>query len=76
MLTPNLKGFERALEAGVTEVAVLVRVLSILSKKYQLLHFESVERFRPVLEAAQKNSVRSADIFPVFWVVPIKEKSL
>ena len=59
VLTPNLKGFERALEAGVTEVAVFGASSEAFSQKnINCSISESVERFRPVLEAAQKNSVR------------------
>ena len=59
VLTPNLKGFERALEAGVTEVAVFGAASEVFSQKnINCSISESVERFRPVLEAAQKNNVR------------------
>ena len=59
VLTPNLKGFERALEAGVTEVAVFGAASEAFSQKnINCSISESVELFRPVLEAAQKNSVR------------------
>ena len=59
VLTPNLKGFERALEAGVTEVAVFGSASEAFSQKnINCSISESVERFRPVLEAAQKNNVR------------------
>ena len=59
VLTPNLKGFERALEAGVTEVAVFGAASEAFSQKnINCSISESVERFRPVLEAAQKNNVR------------------
>ena len=59
VLTPNLKGFERALEAGVTEVAVFGAASEAFSQNnINCSISESVERFRPVLEAAQKNSVR------------------
>ena len=59
VLTPNLKGFERALEAGVTEVAVFGAASESFSQKnINCSISESVERFRPVIEAAQKNSVR------------------
>ena len=59
VLTPNLKGFERALEAGVTEVAVFGAASEAFSQKnINCSISESVERFRPVLEAAQKKSVR------------------
>jgi len=59
VLTPNLKGFESALEAGVTEVAVFGAASEAFSQKnINCSISESVERFRPVLEAAKKNSVR------------------
>lgn len=59
VLTPNLKGFERALEAGVTEVAVFGAASEAFSQKnINCSISESVERFRPVLDAAQKNNVR------------------
>ena len=59
VLTPNLKGFERALEAGVTEVAVFGAASEAFSQNnINCSISESVERFRPVLEAAQKNNVR------------------
>ena len=59
VLTPNLKGFERALEAGVTEVAVFGAASEAFSQNnINCSISESVERFWPVIEAAQKNSVR------------------
>ena len=59
VLTPNLKGFQRALEAGATEVAVFGAASEAFSQKnINCSITESVERFRPILEAAQKNSVR------------------
>ena len=57
VLTPNLKGFERALEAGVTEVAVFGAASEAFSQKnINCSISESVERFRPVLDAAQKSN--------------------
>jgi len=59
VLTPNLKGFQRALEAGATEVAVFGTASETFSQKnINCSISQSVERFRPVLEAAQKKSVR------------------
>ena len=59
VLTPNLKGFERALEAGVTEVAVFGAASEAFSQNnINCSISESVEWFWPVIEAAQKNSVR------------------
>ena len=58
VLTPNLKGFERALEAGVTEVAVFGAASEAFSQKnINCSISESVERFRPVLEAAKKKGI-------------------
>ena len=62
VLTPNLKGFERALEAGVTEVAVFGAASEAFSQKnINCSISESVERFRPVLEAAQKKTAGAGD---------------
>jgi len=59
VLTPNLKGFERALEAGTTEVAVFGAASEAFSQKnINCSISESVERFRPVLAAAHKNRIR------------------
>ena len=59
VLTPNLKGFERALEVGTTEVAVFGSASEAFSQKnINCSISESVERFRPVLAAAQKNRIR------------------
>ena len=59
VLTPNLKGFERALEAGTTEVAVFGAASEAFSQKnINCSISESVERFRPVVAAAQKNRIR------------------
>jgi len=59
VLTPNLKGFERALEAGTTEVAVFGAASEAFSQKnINCSISESVERFRPVLAAAHKNRIQ------------------
>ncbi|HWZ50540.1 MAG TPA: hydroxymethylglutaryl-CoA lyase [Granulicella sp.] len=53
VLTPNLKGFEAALAAGATEVAVFTAASETFSQKnINCSIAESFERFRPVLEAA------------------------
>lgn len=58
VLTPNLKGFESALRAGAEEVAVFGAASDAFSlKNVNCTAAESIERFRPVLEAAQKNKV-------------------
>jgi hydroxymethylglutaryl-CoA lyase len=59
VLTPNLKGFEAALAAGATEVAIFGAASESFSKKnINCSIAESLERFRPVAEAAAQNNVR------------------
>jgi hydroxymethylglutaryl-CoA lyase len=59
VLTPNLKGFEAARAAGATEVAVFGAASETFSKKnINCSIAESLERFRPVVEAAKENSVK------------------
>ena len=53
-LTPNMQGFEAAMTAGVNEVAVFAAATEAFSQKN--INFsirESLDRFRPVCEAAQ-----------------------
>jgi hydroxymethylglutaryl-CoA lyase len=59
VLTPNLKGFESALAAGATEVAVFGAASESFSKKnINCSIAESLERFKPVLDAAKAANVR------------------
>lgn len=59
VLVPNLKGFEAALEAGAEEVAVFAAASESFShKNINCSVADSLERFRPVTEAAQKHGVR------------------
>ncbi|XP_065357555.1 hydroxymethylglutaryl-CoA lyase, mitochondrial [Calliphora vicina] len=59
VLTPNLKGFESALKAGAKEVAVFGAASDAFSlKNVNCTAAESIERFRPVLEAAKLNNVK------------------
>jgi len=59
VLTPNLKGFEAALAAGATEVAIFGAASESFSKKnINCSIAESLERFRPVTEAAAKARVK------------------
>lgn len=52
-LTPNLKGFERALDAGADEVAVFAAASEAFSERNINCSIrESIERFRPVMDAA------------------------
>lgn len=57
-LTPNLKGLEGALETGVQEVAVFGAASeSFTQKNINCSIAESLERFAPVIEMAQKAGV-------------------
>lgn len=59
VLTPNLKGFESARAAGATEVAIFGAASESFSKKnINCSIAESLERFRPVAEAARGAGVR------------------
>ena len=59
VLTPNLKGFEAALAAGATEVAIFGAASESFSKKnINCSIAESLERFQPVAAAAALNNVR------------------
>ena len=58
VLTPNMKGFERALEADAKEIAVFSAASETFSQKNTNCSIEeSINRFRPVLEEAQKNNI-------------------
>ncbi len=59
VLTPNMKGFEKAVEAGATEVAVFGAASEVFSQKnINCSIAESVERFRPIIAAAQNSEIR------------------
>ncbi|MFK8042415.1 hydroxymethylglutaryl-CoA lyase [Congregibacter sp.] len=52
-LTPNMKGFERAMESGAGEVAVFAAASESFSQRnINCSISESIDRFRPVMEAA------------------------
>ncbi|AEB58723.1 hydroxymethylglutaryl-CoA lyase [Ectopseudomonas mendocina] len=58
-LTPNLKGFEAALEANVEEVAVFAAASESFSQKnINCSIAESLQRFVPLMEAAKAANVR------------------
>tara|TARA_R110000823_G_scaffold60123_1_gene143883 strand:- start:3424 stop:4320 length:897 start_codon:yes stop_codon:yes gene_type:complete len=58
VLTPNLKGFENALAAGVDEVAVFAAASESFSQKnINCSIAESLERFLPVMEAAKQHQI-------------------
>jgi isopropylmalate/homocitrate/citramalate synthase len=59
VLTPNMKGFEAALAAKADEVAVFVAASETFSRKnINCSIAESLERAKPVFEAARANDVR------------------
>ena len=59
VLTPNMKGFERALEADAKEIAVFSAASETFTQKNTNCSIEeSINRFRPVLEEAQKNKIQ------------------
>ena len=58
-LTPNLKGLESALEAGVEEVAVFGAASEAFSQKnINCSIAESLQRFEPIMAAAREHGVR------------------
>ncbi|HEB28047.1 MAG TPA: hydroxymethylglutaryl-CoA lyase [Porticoccus sp.] len=57
-LTPNLKGFERALSANATEVAIFAAASETFSQKnINCSIADSIERFIPVMAAAKKEGI-------------------
>jgi hydroxymethylglutaryl-CoA lyase len=59
VLAPNLKGFEAARAAGATEVAIFGAASESFSRKnINCSIAESLDRFRPVAEAARKAGVK------------------
>lgn len=59
VLTPNLKGFEAALAAGAEEVAVFAAASESFSRRnINCSIAESLERFAPILAAAERAAVR------------------
>jgi len=59
VLVPNMRGFEAALQAGATEIAVFAAASESFSRKnINCSIAESLERFRAVLEAARNNGIR------------------
>jgi hydroxymethylglutaryl-CoA lyase len=59
VLTPNAKGFESALAAGADEVVIFGAASEAFSQRnINCSIAESIERFRPVAEAAKANRLR------------------
>jgi len=58
VLTPNMKGFEGALAVGATEVAIFGAASESFSQKNINCSIdESLDRFKPVIEAARKEKI-------------------
>ena len=58
VLTPNMKGFERALEADAKEIAVFSAASEAFTQKNTNCSIEeSINRFRPVSEEAKINNI-------------------
>lgn len=59
VLVPNMRGFEAAVEAGATEVAVFAAASEAFSQRnVNCTIAESLERFAPVFDAARDANVR------------------
>ena len=59
VLTPNIKGFEDAIEAGGMEVAIFAAASESFSlKNINCTIEESLERFKPVLDAAKDKNIK------------------
>ena len=59
VLVPNMKGFEAALASGAEEIAVFAAASETFSQRNINCGIaESLERFRPVTEAARQNGIR------------------
>ena len=59
VLTPNMKGFEGALEAKADEVVIFAAASEAFSQRnINCSIAESIERFRPVVEAAHANQMK------------------
>jgi len=58
-LTPNMKGYEAAKEAGVTEVAIFGAASEAFSQKnINCSIAESLARFEPIMEQAKKDGIK------------------
>ncbi len=74
-LTPNLHGFEQALKAGVTEVAIFGAVSESFSRKnINCTVDESFERFDEVVKAAKKNKIKVRGYLSTVFGCPYEGK--
>jgi len=59
ILVPNLKGMEKAVEVGAREVAIFAAASESFSQKnINCSVDESIDRFKPVMEMAQKHNIK------------------
>jgi isopropylmalate/homocitrate/citramalate synthase len=71
VLVPNLRGFERAMAAGVSEIAVFTAASETFNQHN--IHAgvdESIERFRPVVARAQEEKIRVRGYVSTAFVCP------
>jgi len=65
VLTPNLQGYEKAVQAGATEVAIFAAASETFSKKnINCTIAESIDRFKPVAGARRGGKRARADTQP------------
>ncbi len=58
-LTPNIQGYQRAIESGATEVAIFAAASEAFSQKnINCSVVESIERFAPIMAAAASDHVK------------------
>ena len=58
VLVPNMQGFQAAVKAGATEIAVFAAASEAFSQKnINCSISDSLERFRPVIEAAKRSNI-------------------
>jgi hydroxymethylglutaryl-CoA lyase len=58
-LTPNMQGYQRAVDSGVSEVAIFAAVSEAFShKNINCSVAESIKRFSPIMTAAAKDNVK------------------
>ena len=76
VLTPNLQGFDAALQAGATEVAIFGAASESFSKKnINCSIAESLKRFEPIVSAAARWKSRCAATFPASSAAPTRAPS-
>jgi isopropylmalate/homocitrate/citramalate synthase len=70
-LVPNMRGMERALAAGIDEVAVFTAASDSFNRRnINATITESFDRFRPVLAAARRERIRVRGYVSTAWECP------